>query len=177
MIIIFGLRRLRKGLGPVMLRCANCGASPLVLFRVSTWFALFFIPMIPISFKHFTACPNCRRIEDVSKAQVESARAQEEAMRAAGQGGPPPVPTPAVVAAPTPTLESAVNTWAAAGQPHTAATESDFGAMEAPPATPPRYPEPKASAGWFPDPGGTAALRYWDGQQWTGHTTPTPGPG
>ena len=61
--------------------------EPLVLFRVSTWFALFFIPMIPISFKHYTACPNCRRIEDVSKDQVESARAQAEAMRAAGQGG------------------------------------------------------------------------------------------
>jgi Protein of unknown function (DUF2510)/zinc-ribbon family len=177
MIIIFGLRRLRKGLGPVMLRCANCGASPLVLFRVSTWFALFFIPLIPFSFKHFTACPNCRRIEDVSKAQVESARAQEEAMRAAGQGGAPATPAPAVVAVPVPTLESAVNQWAAVGQPHTAGAESDIEAAETPPAAPPAYPEPKASAGWFPDPGGAAALRYWDGQQWTGHTTPTPGPG
>jgi hypothetical protein len=177
MIIIFGLRRLRKGLGPVMLRCANCGASPLVLFRVSTWFALFFIPMIPISFKHFTACPNCRRIEDVSKAQVENARAHEEAMRAAGQGGIPPDAAPAVVAAPAPTLESAVNKWAAVGEPHAAVTESGLGAVETAPAAPTAYPEPKASAGWFPDPGGAAALRYWDGQQWTGHTTPTPGPG
>lgn len=180
MIIIFGLRRLRKGLGPVMLRCANCGASPLVLFRISTWFALFFIPLIPISFKHFTACPNCRRIEDVSKAQVESARAQEEAVRAAGQGGAavaPAAPAPAVVAAPAPTLESAVTTWAAADQPHSMATESDIGSTETPPATPPAYAEPKAAPGWFPDPGGAVALRYWDGQQWTGHTTPTPGPG
>jgi Protein of unknown function (DUF2510)/zinc-ribbon family len=177
MIIIFGLRRLRKGLGPVMLRCANCGASPLVLFRVSTWFALFFIPMIPISFKHFTACPNCRRIEDVSKAQVESARAHEEAMRAAGQGGMAPEAAPAVVAAPAPTLESAVNTWAAGGEPHAAATESGIGVVETSPTAPLAYAEPKASAGWFPDPGGAAALRYWDGQQWTGHTTPTPGPG
>src|ERR1700733_7326337 len=100
MIIIFGLRRLRKGLGPVMLRCANCGASPLVLFRVSTWFALFFIPLIPVSFKHFTACANCKRLEPVSKAQVESARAHEDPMRAASQDGA------AVVASPTPTLES-----------------------------------------------------------------------
>jgi hypothetical protein len=177
MIIIFGLRRLRKGLGPVMLRCANCGASPLVLFRVSTWFALFFIPMIPISFKHFTACPNCRRIEDVSKAQVESARAQEEAMRADGQGGAVSMPAPAVESVPAPTLESAVSQWAAVSQPHAAAGEGDTGAIETPPAAPPAYPEPKAPAGWFPDPGAAAVLRYWDGQQWTGHTTPAPGPG
>jgi hypothetical protein len=174
MIIIFGLRRLRKGLGPVMLRCANCGASPLVLFRVSTWFALFFIPMIPISFKHFTACPNCKRIEGVSKAQVESARAQEETMRAAGQGGAPSMPAPAVVAAPAPTLESAVNQWATSSQPHAAGPESESGVIETPPAVPGAYPEPRAPAGWFPDPGATAALRYWDGQQWTGHTTPVP---
>ena len=31
MIIIFGLRRLRKSLGSVLLRCANCGMSPLAL--------------------------------------------------------------------------------------------------------------------------------------------------
>lgn len=181
MIIIFGLRRLRKGLGPVMLRCANCGASPLVLFRVSTWFALFFIPMIPISFKHFTACPNCRRIEDVPKAQVESARAQEEAMKAAGQSGTPSMPALAVDAVPAPTLESAVNQWAAVSQPHAATADSDSGAIETssagPPAAPPAYAEPKAPAGWFPDPGAAATLRYWDGQQWTGHTTPAPGPG
>ncbi len=177
MIIIFGLRRLRKGLGPVMLRCANCGASPLVLFRVSTWFALFFIPMIPISFKHFTACPNCKRIEGVSKAQVESARSQEETMRAGGPGGAPSLPAPAVVAAPAPTLESAVNQWATASQPLAAAPEGGSEVMETPPAVPPAYPEPRAPAGWFPDPGASAALRYWDGQQWTGHTTPAPGPG
>jgi hypothetical protein len=177
MIIIFGLRRLRKGLGPVMLRCANCGASPLVLFRVSTWFALFFIPMIPISFKHFTACPNCRRLEDVSKAQVESARAQEEAMRAGGQGGAVSIPAPAVESVPAPTLESAVSQWATVSQPHAAGAEGDSGAIETPPVAPPAYAEPKAPAGWFPDPGAAAALRYWDGRQWTGHTTPAPGPG
>jgi hypothetical protein len=111
MIIIFGLRRLRKGMGPILLRCSNCGASPLVLFRVSTWFALFFIPMIPVSFKHYTTCPNCKRLDPVSKAQVEGARAHEGTMRAAGHdaatGGP----------LQTPTLEVAVNEWASVSQP------------------------------------------------------------
>jgi Protein of unknown function (DUF2510)/zinc-ribbon family len=185
MIIIFGLRRLRKGLGPVMLRCANCGASPLVLFRISTWFALFFIPVIPISFKHATACPNCRRIEDVSKAQVENARAQAEAMRAAGQSTAPSMPTTAVAPAPASTLESAVSQWAAVGQPHATTVDGESGEritvddLDRPPDSPPAYPEPKAPAGWFPDPAGAGpgVLRYWDGQQWTAHTTPTSGPG
>jgi hypothetical protein len=182
MIIIFGLRRLRKGLGPVMLRCANCGASPLVLFRVSTWFALFFIPVIPISFKHYTACPNCRRIEDVSKVQVENARAQAEALRAAGQGGTTPS-VPAAAAAPAPTLESAVSQWAAVGQPHATTLDGESSErvaiddLDTAPASPPAYPEPKAPAGWFPDPSGAGVLRYWDGQQWTAHTTPAPAPG
>lgn len=164
MIIIFGLRRLRKGLGPVMLRCSNCGMSPLVLFRVSTWFALFFIPVVPVSFKHFTACANCKRVEQVSKTQVETARAQEEAIRATSQGGPAAVPTQ------TPTLESAVSQWANVGQAQSVSSESNADPAGSPPyvqASPPQPP-----AGWFPDPSGTGTNRYWDGQRWTEHTSP-----
>lgn len=29
---------------------------------------------------------------------------------------------------------------------------------------------PLPEAGWFPDPSGTAGLRWWDGSQWTDHT-------
>src|SRR5215475_13248698 len=106
MIIIFGLRRLRKGMGPIMLRCANCGMSPLALFRVSTWFALFFIPLIPVSFKHYTACPNCKRLDQVSKADVERAREYATARSHAGPG------EMATVATEPQSLESAVNQWA-----------------------------------------------------------------
>jgi len=28
------------------------------------------------------------------------------------------------------------------------------------------------SAGWYPDPGGSGKLRYWNGQAWTGHVSP-----
>jgi Protein of unknown function (DUF2510)/zinc-ribbon family len=175
MIIIFGLRRLRKGLGPILLRCSNCGASPLVLLRVSTWFALFFIPVIPVSFKHYTACPNCKRLEQVSKSQVESAREQESAMRAAHQDGTAPVQhgTAPVGIAPVPaheaTLESAVNEWASVGPPQSGSAEPERGQESSQITTAP--PPPPPPAGWFPDPAGTGGQRYWDGTQWTEHTS------
>jgi hypothetical protein len=167
MIIIFGLRRMRKGMGPILLRCSNCGASPLVLFRISTWFALFFIPMIPVSFKHYTACPNCKRLDPVSKEQVESARAQEEAIRAAGQDPAPAVP------ASTPTLEGAVNEWASVSRPHTASNQAGPPSTALAPSPEPTPPPPLPPAGWFPDPSGSGSQRYWDGQQWTEHRAPS----
>ena len=35
-------------------------------------------------------------------------------------------------------------------------------------ATPPPPPQ-SAPAGWYPDPGGSASQRYWDGYRWTDH--------
>jgi len=160
-IIIFGLRRLRKSLGSVLLRCANCGMSPLALLRVSTWFALFFIPVIPVSFKHYTVCPNCKRVDEVSKADIDRARAQESAIRSGHAG------TAVVVPSQPATLERAVNEWASgapAPGPAPAPTSSAF--TDSPPPVPP--------AGWYPDPAGGPAQRYWDGARWTEQTTPTP---
>ena len=164
MIIIFGLRRLRKGMGPILLRCANCGASPLVLFRVSTWFALFFIPVIPISFKHYTACPNCKRLDPVSKADVERAREHEGAMSQAGTGGM------ATVASEPKSLESAVNEWAAAGPAQVGASDPPVAPL---PSAAAASPPPLPPAGWYADPAGGAGQRYWDGVRWTEQTSPT----
>ena len=32
-------------------------------------------------------------------------------------------------------------------------------------------------AGWYDNPQDTTTIRYWDGQQWTDHLAPRPGPG
>jgi len=37
-------------------------------------------------------------------------------------------------------------------------------------------PGPRAPAGWYPDPNAVAQLRYWDGVQWTAHTSPVAAP-
>jgi len=35
-------------------------------------------------------------------------------------------------------------------------------------------PPPGVPAGWYPDPSGVPAQRYWDGSVWTHHTAPRP---
>jgi hypothetical protein len=44
-----------------------------------------------------------------------------------------------------------------------------------PPSTTPASAAPGAPPGWHPDPWAAAALRYWDGSQWTGHVSGMPG--
>lgn len=167
MIIIFGLRRLRKGMGPILLRCSNCGASPLVLFRISTWFALFFIPVIPVSFKHYTACPNCKRFAQISKADVERAREYEATLR------PSRAEESASIKSESATLEQAVNEWALAG-PAPSGPSGSGPAIEPAPLSVSDSPPPAPPAGWYADPAGGSAQRYWDGQRWTEHTTSIP---
>jgi hypothetical protein len=139
--------------------------SPLVLFRVSTWFALFFIPVIPVSFKHYTACANCKRLDQVSKADIERARAQESAIRSGHEGT-------VGASSQTATLEHAVNEWALAGPAPSAA--SDPGPTVSPASFVADSPPPVPPAGWYADPAGESPQRYWDGERWTEHTTQLP---
>jgi Protein of unknown function (DUF2510) len=46
----------------------------------------------------------------------------------------------------------------------------DYGEMMSQP------PGPTAPAGWYPDPSTQAQLRYWDGFNWSGFTSPIPPP-
>ena len=142
-------------MGPIRVRCHNCGASPLVLFRVSTWFALFFIPLIPLSFKHYTACPNCKRLEGIAKADVERARTHEAPDAVPGDQAAPAQPA---------TLEHVVNEWAA--------SEYGLPRHDAASAPPSASSGTQPAAGWYADPAGTGLQRYWDGAEWTASTAP-----
>ncbi len=41
----------------------------------------------------------------------------------------------------------------------------------------PQFPQGGAPPGWYPDPGGANANRYWDGYRWTEHLGQQPAPG
>ena len=53
-------------------------------------------------------------------------------------------------------------------EPATPVATLAVGAMSVEPLPDPTPQLPPAD--WYPDPHGVARLRYWDGQQWTGHT-------
>ena len=81
MIILFGTRQRRTSLGVVMLLCQHCQRpSAHAVFRVRSWFTLFFIPLFPISTKYGTACPMCgagTRIDRTQAEHLESVAAQQ----------------------------------------------------------------------------------------------------
>ncbi len=70
-MIIFGIRRRSKKLGVIALPCGNCNSGQLVLYKVTRWLTLFFIPVFPVRFRHVTVCPNCKQQRDVPGDQIE----------------------------------------------------------------------------------------------------------
>jgi hypothetical protein len=159
MIIIFGVRRLSRNLGVVIWQCGRCGEARQVLFRIRTFFALFFVPLIPMTTRYVTVCSNCKAQREVPKDHVPAVQSRTSvdglAVPAARQPTAPPV---------------------AAGQPEAAAGPPPpdvGGAVQLLPAGPSSavadasQPDP----GWFAD-HRAGVLRWWDGQAWSGQTRP-----
>jgi hypothetical protein len=70
MFVIFGFgRRRTRDHGPVVAcTCPHChNVVSLSLLHVTTWFTLFFIPVIPYSSKRFLVCSICRFARPVTK--------------------------------------------------------------------------------------------------------------
>ena len=62
MFIIFGWgKQIIKNIGPVFKnQCTSCGNEDYwQLLRITTWFTLFWIPVIPYGVKYFLMCPIC----------------------------------------------------------------------------------------------------------------------
>lgn len=99
MFVIFGWgRRTVRELGFTAARlCANCrNTSPWKVLKVTRWFTLFFIPIIPYQSRYVAMCPTCSR-----GIQVDAQAAQSLAAGGAvpTDGGRRPSPPQAPVAA------------------------------------------------------------------------------
>ncbi|TCK92893.1 zinc ribbon family protein [Natranaerovirga hydrolytica] len=64
----FGHRTLKK-YGKIISPCLTCskGQSNIDFIRVTIWFTLFFVPIIPISKKYLLICSHCKDVEEVDK--------------------------------------------------------------------------------------------------------------
>ena len=71
MFIIFGIKRLVHRLATVFAMCGHCGSpAAQVVARRSTWFSLFFIPVIPLGSKYFSTCTLCGVATALDKEQA-----------------------------------------------------------------------------------------------------------
>jgi hypothetical protein len=75
-MIIFGIRGgKRNDHGPAIpVVCPNCNNQTYYHYlTVTKWFTLFFIPVLPISSKHYLMCPICTRSTELDRAGREHA--------------------------------------------------------------------------------------------------------
>ena len=75
-MIIFGTRRKIVQLAMLNLICGNCGNSAAQrLDGVVTKFALFFVPLFPVSTKYFMQCSFCGITRQLTEEQADTAQA------------------------------------------------------------------------------------------------------
>lgn len=125
MIFIFGFRTRSGVLATLSLACRNGHVAAHRIVKITRWFTLFFIPVIPFSRKYRSVCIQCGLTLEIPKEAAEDLASRVTV------ASPPVEP----IAPPLPTASAAA------------------------PVLPP--------AGWYPDPAGAHARRYWDGQAWT----------
>ncbi len=72
-IILFGwghISKKKKSEKPIKI-CEHCHLNYLYLTRVTRWFTLFFIPIIPYKSNHYLLCPNCEFGYEIDEENVE----------------------------------------------------------------------------------------------------------
>jgi hypothetical protein len=101
MIFIFGFRSRAAMLATVSLACRNGHVAAHRIMKLTRWFTVFFIPVIPFSRKYRSICVQCGLTLDVPKENAE-----ELAARAAYGGSSPvdpvapPLPSSPPISAP-----------------------------------------------------------------------------
>jgi zinc ribbon protein len=89
-MIIFGIRGgKRNDHGPALpVTCPNCNNQTFYRYlTVTKWFTLFFIPVVPISSKHYLMCPVCTRATELDRPGREHAAKLVELTTALQSGG------------------------------------------------------------------------------------------
>ncbi len=82
MPIIFGWgRQIIKQIGITFKNfCSHCNNEEYwILTRITTWFTIFFIPIIPYSIKYFLSCPVCKYGLTLDQKQLEEIKPIAEA--------------------------------------------------------------------------------------------------
>jgi hypothetical protein len=73
-MILFGYRQTVKELARFMAQCRSCGMQGWqVVFRVLTWFTLFFIPVLPLWLSRKQQCGTCGVALKISKEEADRA--------------------------------------------------------------------------------------------------------
>jgi len=156
-MILFGWNRvLRRDHGPaVPMRCGRCGNDTVLYYVVmTTWFTLFFIPVVPYRLRRALVCPVCSHAVALSRDQAGQAKTLAVLYAGHHDG--------------TVTADAygeAVAAFFGLGAP---VDDRGDATVEIEPAgAGPLVLAVPTTVGWTFDPFGRFAARYWDGSEWT----------
>ena len=100
-MIIFGMRGRQKTIAMLNLACRNGHVAAHRLVKLTRWFTLFFIPLIPVSQRYFTVCAQCGMQVKWPKADALEAAAHAEAAAPGPSADPVAPPLPGLAAPPS----------------------------------------------------------------------------
>ena len=103
MILIFGLRNRVAVLATLALGCRNGHVAAHRIVKVTRWFTLFFLPVIPFSRKYCSICIQCGLTLEMPKEAAE-----EVASGVSSGSGPIPEPVTPPLPSPSSTPDQAM---------------------------------------------------------------------
>jgi hypothetical protein len=101
MFLIFGIKRMVRRLGTVFAMCGQCHSpAAQVIVRRSTWFSLFFIPVVPLGSKYVSTCTLCGASTRIDKDQALHMVEVSQSTPPSPQPAPAPIDIPSAPQAP-----------------------------------------------------------------------------